>query len=84
MNITSCYGNNTFDNHTPVTNARFKACLNTTPRFYLAKGTLVCSRTPLNPLTTNDTIWHHLNLAARYKLVQSVLKVGFALAQKVK
>ena len=36
----------------------------------------------LNPLTTNDAIWHSLTLAACYQLPQSVLKIGFALAKK--
>ena len=37
----------------------------------------------INPLNIDDAIWHHLTLAARYQLVQSVLKIGFALAKKV-
>ena len=37
---------------------------------------------PFNSLTTGDAIWHRLTLAARYQLVQSVLKIGFALAKK--
>ena len=36
----------------------------------------------LNPLTTNDALWHHLTLAACYQLAQSVLKISFALAKK--
>ena len=36
----------------------------------------------VNPLTTNDAIWHCLTLAACYQLAQSVLKIGFALAKK--
>ena len=36
----------------------------------------------LNPLTTNDTIWCRLTLAACYQLAQSVLKIGFVLAKK--
>jgi len=37
----------------------------------------------LNPLTTDDAIWHRLTLAACYQLAQSVLKIGFALVKKV-
>ena len=36
----------------------------------------------VNPLTTNDAIWRRLTLAVCYQLVQSVLKIGFALAKK--
>ena len=36
----------------------------------------------INPLTTDDTIWPRLTLAACYQLAQSVLKIGFALAKK--
>ena len=36
-----------------------------------------------NPLTTDDECTRHATLAARYQLVQSVLKIGFALAKKV-
>ena len=36
----------------------------------------------LNPLTTDDTIWRRLTLAACYQLAQSVSKIGFALAKK--
>ena len=36
-----------------------------------------------NPLTTNDTFWRCLTLAACYQLVQSVLKMGLALVEKV-
>ena len=35
-----------------------------------------------NPLTTDDAFWHCLTLAACYQLVQSILKIGFALAKK--
>ena len=36
----------------------------------------------INPLTTNDTIWHRLTLATCYQLAQSILKIGFALAKR--
>ena len=36
-----------------------------------------------NPLTTNDAFWRHLTLAACYQLVQSVLKIGSVLAERV-
>ena len=38
---------------------------------------------PIIPLTTNDDCSHHRNLAACFHLVQSVLKVGSALAERV-
>ena len=31
----------------------------------------------INPLTTDDTIWRRLTLAACYQLAQSILKIGF-------
>ena len=37
----------------------------------------------INPLTTDDACTHHATLSACYQLVQSVLKIGFALAKKV-
>ena len=37
----------------------------------------------LNPLTTNDTFWCRLTLAACYQLAQSVLKIGSVLAERV-
>ena len=37
----------------------------------------------INPLTTDDTIWRRQFLAACYQLVQSVLKIGSALAERV-
>ena len=37
----------------------------------------------INPLTTDDTIWRRQFLAACYQLVQSVLKIGSALAGRV-
>ena len=37
----------------------------------------------INPLPTNDAIWRHQILAACYQLVQSVLKIGSALAERV-
>ena len=37
----------------------------------------------VNPLTTDDECTCHATLAARYQLVQSILKIGFALAKKV-
>ena len=37
--------------------------------------------TTINPLTTDDTFWRHLTLAACYQLAQSVLKIGSALAE---
>ena len=42
------------------------------------------SHLSVDPLTTDDTFWHRLTLAAAacYQLVQSVLKVGFALAKR--
>ena len=42
-------------------------------------GTKVC----VNPLTTDDECTRHTTLTACYQLVQSVLKIGFALAKKV-
>ena len=41
------------------------------------------SRLLLNPLTTDDAFWHRQILAACYQLVQSVLKIGSALAERV-
>ena len=38
----------------------------------------------LNPLTTNDNYSRHWNSAACYQLVQSILKIGFALAETVR
>ena len=40
--------------------------------------------TPFNPLTTNDSIWCRLTLAACYQLAHFFLKIGFALAKKGK
>ena len=37
----------------------------------------------VNPLTTDDAIWHRLTLATCYQMVQSILKIGFVLAKKV-
>ena len=37
----------------------------------------------VNPLTTNDTFWHCQTLAVCYQLVQSVLKIGSALTERV-
>ena len=37
--------------------------------------------TAYNQLTTNDTFWHCQILATCYQLVQSVLKIGSALAE---
>ena len=37
----------------------------------------------INPLTTNDTLWHHLTMAACYQLAQSILNIGSALAERV-
>ena len=36
-----------------------------------------------NPLTTNDNYSCHQNLAACYQLVQSVLKIGSVLSERV-
>ena len=36
-----------------------------------------------NPLTTDDALWHHQFLATCYQLVQSVLKIGLALTERV-
>ena len=41
------------------------------------------SHSLINPLTTDDEYTRHATLAACYQLVQSVLKIGFALAKKV-
>ena len=41
------------------------------------------SRDTTNPLTTDDTKWRRLTLAACYQLMQSVLKIVFVLAKKV-
>ena len=37
----------------------------------------------LNPLTTDDAFQHRQILATRYKLAQSILKIGSALAERV-
>ena len=37
----------------------------------------------LNPLKTDDTFWRHQFLAACYQFVQSILKIGSALAERV-
>ena len=37
----------------------------------------------LNPLTTDDAFWCHQILAACYHLVQSIVKIGSALAERV-
>ena len=37
----------------------------------------------VNPLTTDDVFWRCQFLAACYQLVQSVLKIGSALAERV-
>ena len=34
----------------------------------------------INPLTSDDAIWHFLIVAAYYQLAQSVLKIGVVLA----
>ena len=39
--------------------------------------------TCLNPLPTNDALWHRQILAACYQLAQSILKIGSALAKRV-
>ena len=39
--------------------------------------------TCLNPLPTDDTLWHRQILAAGYQLAQFVLKIGSALAERV-
>ena len=46
---------------------------------------VICERLTLfNPLTTNDDYSRHRNSAASlYQFVQSVLKIGFALAERV-
>ena len=36
-----------------------------------------------NPLTTDDAIWCRLTLVACYQLAQSILKIGYALANRV-
>ena len=36
----------------------------------------------INFLITNDALWRRPTSAACYQLVQSVLKIGFALAKK--
>ena len=36
----------------------------------------------LNRLIINDAFWHHLTLAACYRLAESILKIGFVLAKK--
>ena len=42
---------------------------------------LFCSL--INGLTTKDAFWHRQILAACYELVQSILKIGSALAERV-
>ena len=37
----------------------------------------------LNPLTTDDTLWHYQILPTCYLLVQFVLKIGSVLAERV-
>ena len=37
----------------------------------------------INPLTTDDAFWHHQVLATCYQLMQSILKIGSALAERV-
>ena len=37
----------------------------------------------INPLTTDDAFWHHQILATCYQLVQSILKIGSALAERM-
>ena len=37
-----------------------------------------------NPLTTNDNYSRHQNSAACYQLAQSILKIGSALAERVR
>ena len=36
-----------------------------------------------NLLTTDDAFWHRQILVACYQLAQSILKIGFALAERV-
>ena len=43
----------------------------------------IISNLSVNPLTTNDDYSHHQNSAACYRLAQSVLKIGSALAERV-
>ena len=42
-----------------------------------------CTNLTFNTLTTNDDYSRHRNSAACYQLVQSVLKIGSALAERV-
>ena len=37
----------------------------------------------INPLTTNDDYSRHRHLAACYQWAQSILKIGFAVAERV-
>ena len=37
----------------------------------------------VNPLTTDDAFWRRQTLAACYQLAQPVLKIGFALAERM-
>ena len=39
---------------------------------------------PFNALTTHDAFWHRQILATRYQLAQSILKIGSALAERVR
>ena len=49
------------------------------------KGTHVLKLTSIkcHPLTTDDVFWHRQTLAACYQLVQSILKIGSSLAERV-
>ena len=49
------------------------------------KGTRVLKLTSIkcHPLTTDDFFWHRQTLATCYQLVQSILKIGSSLAERV-
>ena len=46
-------------------------------------GDLSLTTQDFNPLPTDDTFWHRQILVACYQLVQSILKIGSALAERV-
>ena len=50
---------------------------------YSVNAGKLCIRAKINPLTTDDTFWCRQILVACYQLVQSVLKIGSALAERV-
>ena len=66
-----------FSLHMPLTHLYLHFC----PSFDSKTEPMTTSS--LNPLPTDDAFWRHQILAACYQLAQSVLKIGFALAERV-